>query len=88
VSERGVFEPVLTGVAILQEIRRAYPDKFEWRAAGFEYEYERLPIDMLAGNSWLREMVEGLFPLDTIRERMQSECAAFEPVRLRTLIYK
>ncbi len=109
VLERRGFEPVLTYVAIMQEIIRQIgivdsshlpvtetfvPDGeetklsgFAWRRPPYEYERSKLPIDILAGNAWLRSAVESLVPLAEIRERFLAECSEFEPIRRAHLLY-
>jgi uncharacterized protein YbbC (DUF1343 family) len=87
VLDRSKFEPVLSTVAILQEVARAYRDKFEWLPPPYEYENEKMPIDILAGNGWLRPAIEDLTPLRQIRERFQAEVSAFEPQRKEAALY-
>lgn len=87
VLDREAFEPVLTFVAILQEIRRQCGDKLEWRAGPYEYEYEKRPIDILAGNDWLAADIDNLRPLPQIRQRFLQECKAFEAARKGVLLY-
>ncbi len=87
VLDRRAFEPVLTYVAIIQESRRQAPQSFAWKEPPYEYEYEKLPFDILAGNSWLREAIEGELALGEIRERFLRECHDFEPIRRECLIY-
>jgi uncharacterized protein YbbC (DUF1343 family) len=87
VTDRQAFEPVLTTVAIFQTLRRLYGAKFEWRPGPYEYEWEKEPIDILAGNDWLKRAVDDLEPLASIRERFQAECAEFAPERARSLLY-
>lgn len=60
---------------------------FAWRQPPYEYEYEKWPIDVLAGNAWLRPAVEELRPLEEIRRRFREECAEFEPIRQDCLLY-
>ena len=38
--------------------RAADPDRFRWRDPPYEYEHDKLPIDILAGSSELREQIE------------------------------
>ncbi|RYG48594.1 DUF1343 domain-containing protein [bacterium] len=52
-------------------------DGFAWKRPPYEYVHDRSPIDLLAGNDWLRSAIESDAPLERIRERMRSECAAF-----------
>jgi hypothetical protein len=46
-----------------------------------------MPIDILAGNDWLRPAILNLDPLASIRDRMRGECVAFEPYRKEALLY-
>ncbi|MCB8931980.1 MAG: DUF1343 domain-containing protein [Chthonomonadaceae bacterium] len=78
VTDRATFEPVLTAIAALQVIVQRWGDAFEWRPAPYEYEFEKRPIDILAGNSWVREAIEGNTPIPAVRERMADELAAFD----------
>lgn len=87
VLDRRSFEPVLTTIAIFQEVTRLCGDAFQWRPGPYEYEYEKSPIDILCGNAWLRKAIDDLTPLSEIQERMKNECDAFEPVRRDALIY-
>ena len=87
VLDRDVFEPVLTYVAIMQEAIRLSGEAFQWKAPPYEYEYIKLPIDILAGNSWLRMAIEDLAPLDSIRDRFRQECEGFNPIRLAHCLY-
>ncbi|MEI8280978.1 MAG: DUF1343 domain-containing protein [Armatimonadota bacterium] len=50
---------------------------FAWKQPPYEYEYEKLPIDILFGNSWVREAIEQAEGLDVIRQRMAAEIAQF-----------
>jgi uncharacterized protein YbbC (DUF1343 family) len=58
VTDRRTFKPVLTGVALIQAFRRADPDRFAWRQPPYEYEQDKLPIDILAGSDALRRQIE------------------------------
>ena len=58
VIDRAAFRPVESGVALLAAFRAADPDRFRWREPPYEYETEKMPIDILAGSSELREQIE------------------------------
>jgi uncharacterized protein YbbC (DUF1343 family) len=87
VMDRHVFKPVLTTVAILQAVHELYPSQSRWKAPPYEYETVRMPIDILAGNDWLRPAIEGLAPLGEIEERMRGEVDRFSSTRQDSLIY-
>ena len=87
VTDREAFRPVLTGAALIQMFRRQNPDKFAWRQPPYEYEHEKLPIDILAGSSTLREQIErGVAPAD-IADSWRDDEAAFRQARQPFLLY-
>lgn len=87
VIERETFQPFLTGIALLTEIRRSYPDQFRWRLPPYEYEYEKMPFDILVGNGWLRQELEAQSPLELLRQRWEEEAMLFLPLRQEVLLY-
>jgi uncharacterized protein YbbC (DUF1343 family) len=58
VTDRNAFLPVRTAVEMLDEFRRQDPAKFAWRQPPYEYEHEKMPIDILYGSPKLREAVD------------------------------
>jgi uncharacterized protein YbbC (DUF1343 family) len=58
VLDRAAFRPVETGVALLAAYRESDVAQFAWRDPPYEYEHEKLPIDILAGSSETREQIE------------------------------
>jgi uncharacterized protein YbbC (DUF1343 family) len=58
VTDRTAFEPVRTSVELLAEFRRQSPARFAWRQPPYEYEHEKMPIDILYGSDRLRQAVE------------------------------
>ena len=50
---------------------------FAWRQPPYEYEYEKLPIDILFGNSWARRLFEEGNGFELLRNSAKSECTAF-----------
>lgn len=57
VLDRETFLPFQTAVEILRHVRVRYAGEFEWKAPPYEYEYERLPVEVLIGGP-----VASLFP--------------------------
>lgn len=51
VLERNAFRPFQTGLEIIRMIRRLYGDQFAWKQPPYEYETEKLPIEILLGGS-------------------------------------
>jgi len=47
--DRAAFQPFRTGIEIINCIRKMYPEAFAWKQPPYEYEYEKLPIQILLG---------------------------------------
>jgi uncharacterized protein YbbC (DUF1343 family) len=87
VTDRKVFESVQAGVALLRECFGSGPDKFEWRDPPYEYEHEKMPIDILAGSPLLRRQIEAQVPLAEIVESWDEGEAEFQEIRQAYLLY-
>jgi uncharacterized protein YbbC (DUF1343 family) len=88
VLDRQTFEPVLTGVALTAAFRAVQPDRFAWRDPPYEYEHVKLPFDILAGSSELREQIEANVPALEIARSWQAAVAEFDRVRKKFLVYE
>jgi uncharacterized protein YbbC (DUF1343 family) len=87
VLDRQAYKPVETGVALIAAFRDAGPDQFEWRNPPYEYEHDKMPIDILAGSSELREQIErGLDPR-AIAASWNPSVDGFMKTRQRYLLY-
>jgi uncharacterized protein YbbC (DUF1343 family) len=87
VTDRAAFRPVATGVALLEEFRRQGPERFAWKEPPYEYEYDRLPIDLLYGSDVLRRELEAGTPADQIAAAWEAEARDFLPIREKYLLY-
>ncbi len=88
ITNRDSFKPFKTGVAVLKTAHDLYPDLFKWKMPPYEYENDKMPIDILAGSDRLRKMIERGEGLERIEESCREECSYFtRNVRRRYLIY-
>jgi uncharacterized protein YbbC (DUF1343 family) len=87
VLDRERFRPVATGVALLTAFRASDPEGFAWRAPPYEYEREKLPIDILAGSSDVREQIERGTAAAEIAQSWEAGVQAFVKIRERFLMY-
>ncbi len=88
VTDRAAYLPLRSGVALLAHARRLGPAPFRWRDPPYEYEYERLPIDILAGSPELREGIEADASVSDLAAAWDQDAAAFAPVREQFLLYR
>jgi len=87
VTDRQAFLPVLASVAVMAAFHRANPGRFAWRQPPYEYEHDKMPIDILAGSPALREHIEGGTGAREIAASFEAAVAAFDPVRRACLLY-
>jgi len=78
VTNRDRLEPYSSGVRIVNEICRMYPDQFEWKAAHF---------DRLCGTSKIRNAITSRSSLDVLQNKWQKELESFLKIRAEYLIY-
>ena len=87
ITDRGSYLPWRTGIAILNHLRRLWPVEFAWRQPPYEYELERLPIDILGGSPDIRAGIEAGRTTAEIADAGEAEGAGFAPVRESFLLY-
>lgn len=87
VTDRRAFLPVRTGVALIETFRALNPGAFAWRQPPYEYEHEKLPIDILAGSDRLRTQIESGASAEAIAASWQDDEAAFRRTRAPYLLY-
>jgi len=74
-------------LALIREARRQQPDAFAWRTECYEFERERLAIDLLLGQTGLREALESEQPLGEIEASWSEGLREFESGRSAFLRY-
>jgi uncharacterized protein YbbC (DUF1343 family) len=88
VTDRNRFQPVRTSLCLLSVLLRDYPESFQWKEPPYEFVHDRLPIDILFGNSWIREDLEkGKHPLE-IEQKWLESLNVFSLDRTRYLLYQ
>ncbi len=87
VRDRRVFRPVMSAIALLETCRTSDPNRVLWRDPPYEYEHERLPIDVLAGSPVLRGQIESGMAAEEIARSWESAVAEFDRVRWTFLLY-
>jgi uncharacterized protein YbbC (DUF1343 family) len=87
VTSRQKFEPVEVGVSLLRECYGLAPERFDWRAPPYEYEHDKMPIDILAGSPSLRQQIEQQVVLADIVASWHSGETDFAEARRAYLLY-
>jgi uncharacterized protein YbbC (DUF1343 family) len=87
VTDRTRFRPVLAGVALIDTFRRQDPTRFAWRQPPYEYEHDKMPIDILAGSDTLRRQIESGVSVSDIGASWRDDEEAFRKLRQPFLLY-
>ena len=87
VLDREHFEPYLTGIAVISVARALYPESFQWRNPPYEYEYERMPIEILCGSVDIVDMLQSATSLQQIRQSWQQDVTDFLRRQSSYLLY-
>jgi uncharacterized protein YbbC (DUF1343 family) len=88
VQNRNLFEPFLTGIAVLAAIKSLYPDSFQWRQPPYEYEIRKMPIEILCGGRKVPLWIENGESIGEIRRGWQEDLVRFKALRQRYLLYE
>jgi uncharacterized protein YbbC (DUF1343 family) len=87
VTSRDEFLPVKAGVSLLRECYGSAPNRFQWRDPPYEYEHDKMPIDILAGSPALRQQIENQAPLEEIAASWRPGVAGFQEIMRKYLLY-
>ncbi len=87
VTNRTVFRPYRTGLALFQALLSLYPDEFAYKNPPYEYEFERLPLDLILGDRQVRLALEEGADILELERSWQQELAGFAELRRSVLLY-
>ncbi len=57
IIDRSQYKPYLASLVLMQAIISIHPETFKFKSPPYEYEYERLPMDLILGSTPLREAI-------------------------------
>ena len=81
------YLPVRTTLALIRAYREQCEGQFEWKTPPYEYEYEKLPFDILIGNGVVRGQIENQTPVAEIEAGWREALDSFCSVRAKYLLY-
>lgn len=87
VTDRDIFLPYRTSLSLLQSVMQLYPEQFAYKNPPYEYEFEKLPMDLILGDQQVRRQLEdGVRPQDQ-EAQWQPGLRCFAEKRSRCLLY-
>jgi uncharacterized protein YbbC (DUF1343 family) len=81
------FCPYLTSLALLSAILKVYGASFEWKSPPYEYEYHRMPFDLITGDGAVRNRMEKGEEALSIAQGWRSDREDFKRHRKPFLLY-
>ncbi len=87
VTDRQQFQPVLVGVALIAMFHQVDPARFAWRQPPYQYEHDKMPIDILAGSEELRGQIESGTTARDIAASWKKDEERFRKLRDPFLLY-
>jgi uncharacterized protein YbbC (DUF1343 family) len=87
VTDRGAFDPYITGVATVKACYELYKEHFKWKNPPYEYVFDKNPFDVIAGTDQLRAAIERGDSLETIRHSCEAGLTEFGKQRKSYLLY-
>ncbi|MDI6795891.1 MAG: DUF1343 domain-containing protein, partial [Desulfatibacillaceae bacterium] len=77
VTDADIFRPFEASIRLLDVIYRLYPKHFEWKKPPYEYEYEKMPIDLILGTDKVRLALESGQSLEPFYKQWEDEAKDF-----------
>ncbi len=87
ITDPAAFRPYRTSLALLQAVILLYPEAFEYKKPPYEYEYERLPMDLIIGDRQVRQALEQGESVMDMEKSWQNDLDTFEKLRQEVLLY-
>jgi len=87
VLDRESFKPVIAGIALIKAFHDLYPESFQWQEPPYEYVYDRLPFDVIAGTAKLRGQIEDGVSIEEIAQSWEAGESDFAERRRPYLLY-
>ncbi len=81
------FQSFATYYEITRLIKVTCPDKFQWKAPPYEFEYERPPMDMICGSPFIRQSIEDNLPFTDIQPQIDMEIQQYRSTIEPFLLY-
>jgi uncharacterized protein YbbC (DUF1343 family) len=81
------FRPYRLSLALLSAILDAHGPDFRWKDPPYEYEYSRMPIDLILGDSSLRVSIEESVELSSLEASWEKELGEYLEWREPFVLY-
>ena len=88
ITDPHAYQPYETSLRLLQVFIKHHRRDFEWKQPPYEYETQRLPIDLIIGDGKIRRRLENMEPVETIINSWQAGLDEFLEISRAYHLYK
>lgn len=87
VLDPALYRPYRTSLELMRAVMRSAPEHFQWIPPPYEYEANKMPIDLVMGDSALREKLEAGTPISELEQVWSGELSLYARWRRPYLLY-
>lgn len=88
VTDRDRFDPYAASLRALQLMITHHPDAVAFKPPPYEYEYDRLPLDLITGDDTIRNSLFSLADVRELRKSWQRDLDRFKMVSREFYLYE
>jgi len=82
------FKPYFSSLILMQLIIKHHTDEFNFTGPPYEYELEKMPIDLILGSKSLRKKLTSLEDLTLLSDQWSTELATFKSISGKYYLYE
>ena len=88
ITDPDKYRPYITTLRLLRAVIACHKDRFEFKPPPYEYEYNKLPIDLIIGDREIRRCIEKLEEVDKIEKSWKNKLDDFKKIRSKFYLYE
>ena len=88
ITDPKAYKPYITTLRLLQTVIFHHKNDFKWKPPPYEYELNKLPIDLLIGDKEIRQKIENFEEIDKIEKSWKEDLDEFIKISSNFHLYK
>ncbi|MBC2704039.1 DUF1343 domain-containing protein [Desulfobacula sp.] len=88
ITSTNEFKPYLSSLILMQLIIKHHKNEFNFKEPPYEYEFEKMPIDLILGSKTLRKKLTRLEDLILLSDQWQKELEKFKSISGKYHLYE
>ena len=88
ITDQDQYQPYATALMLLQAVLAVHGGLFQWKTTPYEYEFTRLPIDLIIGDKKIRQKIECLNSINDITSAWEKGLKDFAEISEKYYLYR